>query len=497
MIENWDRYFYGEPLQIGTQKQLLIDNQIVADRWNVRRVQHAPVKDLRNPMVVRDLPYEDHCYYVTVLRDPQAGVFRMWYGDFDSSAYYGGGRREDTADGRPYKTRYAESRDGIHWHKPMLGLYEFHGSRENNIVCAGRQRCAVGGVVENPDPSQPERKYIMCYLDNPGPGSGVCIAYSPDGLHWTPQADNPVILGHSDCPNNIVWDPQRRIWLLFGRPPVFAAGDRDQEFKKLVTRHHRRRVSVSVSEDLVHWTHPRVALYADELDDVPDFDNFRGFYYEGMFFGAIGLLNHMDRGGGDSLLAFSRDGFSWDRLPDRPYWIRRGREGDFDSVWVHASCPPVRVGDELWFYYGAGRQGNDSHNAELSIGLARLPLDGMIGQYADVRGGYLLTREVEITGKRLVLNIATDYAFHDPIEPAIVGQIKAEFVQAGDAREAVLGGRAIPGFTIEDCDPCMGELKHKVVTWKGNSDISALAGRRAHLRFYLQQGELFSFQFEE
>ena len=29
---------------------------------------------------------------------------------------------------------YAESEDGIHWHKPDLGLCEFQGSKANNIV---------------------------------------------------------------------------------------------------------------------------------------------------------------------------------------------------------------------------------------------------------------------------------------------------------------------------------------------------------------------------
>ena len=33
-------------------------------------------------------------------------------------------------------TCYAESKDGIHWKKPELGLVEFNGSKANNIVMA-------------------------------------------------------------------------------------------------------------------------------------------------------------------------------------------------------------------------------------------------------------------------------------------------------------------------------------------------------------------------
>ena len=35
---------------------------------------------------------------------------------------------------RPFLTAYAESLDGIHWVKPSLGLIEFDGSRDNNII---------------------------------------------------------------------------------------------------------------------------------------------------------------------------------------------------------------------------------------------------------------------------------------------------------------------------------------------------------------------------
>src|SRR3989442_12468068 len=32
---------------------------------------------------------------------------------------------------------YAESRDGINWSKPVLRLYDYKGSRDNNIVWTG------------------------------------------------------------------------------------------------------------------------------------------------------------------------------------------------------------------------------------------------------------------------------------------------------------------------------------------------------------------------
>ena len=37
-------------------------------------------------------------------------------------------------DSRSIFACYAESRDGFHWVKPELGLFEFEGSKKNNIV---------------------------------------------------------------------------------------------------------------------------------------------------------------------------------------------------------------------------------------------------------------------------------------------------------------------------------------------------------------------------
>ena len=73
--------------------------------------------------------------------------YRMWYECYDVEGW-------PTADDTSFC--YAESRDGIHWTKPELGLFEYQGSKKNNIlfrqigdgdhhrqVC-GRVRCHRG-----------------------------------------------------------------------------------------------------------------------------------------------------------------------------------------------------------------------------------------------------------------------------------------------------------------------------------------------------------------
>jgi hypothetical protein len=61
--------------------------------------------------------------YMTVFHDE--GVYRM---------YYGVSRFFFEKDRHTRVFYYAESRDGIEWETPNLGLFEFEGSRDNNIV---------------------------------------------------------------------------------------------------------------------------------------------------------------------------------------------------------------------------------------------------------------------------------------------------------------------------------------------------------------------------
>jgi len=44
-----------------------------------------------------------------------------------------------------------------------------------------------------------------------------------------------------------------------------------------------------------------------------------------------------------------------------------------------------------------------------AIGLARIRRDRFLGQYANIEGGWLLSREVKVTGNRLVINCSPEH----------------------------------------------------------------------------------------
>ena len=76
-------------------------------------------------------PWEGNtCGYVSVFQD--GDLYRMYYRG--SLRVYTEGKIEYP---REPVTCYAESADGVRWTKPSLGLVEFEGSKDNNIILEG------------------------------------------------------------------------------------------------------------------------------------------------------------------------------------------------------------------------------------------------------------------------------------------------------------------------------------------------------------------------
>ncbi|MCH8259860.1 MAG: hypothetical protein IIC46_06610 [Planctomycetes bacterium] len=81
-------------------------------------------------------------------------------------------------------------------------------------------------AVVDPDPA---RRFKMVYLyhdekvTNPKKAyagqvsGGLCMAESPDGIHWTPFAGNPIIPGWFSDVEIMAWDPIDEKYVLWGR----------------------------------------------------------------------------------------------------------------------------------------------------------------------------------------------------------------------------------------------------------------------------------------
>ena len=148
-----ERYFSGGPLRIGNQVQFLFDDYVVEDQYGLRRVVGPVEKYPANPLEIRpDLPWESDIGLPDLLYDPEESLYKAWY---CVSRY-----QEGIETGHNASTAYAESRDGIVWTKPELGLFPYGGRENTNVVFHKEKGTAhMRHVCLDPRPDAPERRF--------------------------------------------------------------------------------------------------------------------------------------------------------------------------------------------------------------------------------------------------------------------------------------------------------------------------------------------------
>ena len=178
---------------------LFVDDHNVLYRSGTRRVIQQPVRFADTPVIAETKPWELAIAYCTVLRDHKSGHYQAWYQS------YAGPRAKDPT--RRVVVCYATSVDGVHWKKPNLGLYDFNGDPETNIVLVGNGGRSVNygaSVIRDDASSEPHRRYKMAYWDFVDVDGqqipGLCVAFSPDGIQWTKHNAPPLLRGEYGVP---------------------------------------------------------------------------------------------------------------------------------------------------------------------------------------------------------------------------------------------------------------------------------------------------------
>ncbi len=496
-------YFTGSPLRIGNETQLLMDDTIIEDRWRLRRVLHQPDKHPRNPVIVRDKPWEgDTTQGAQVIWDEELGLYRMWYlGCYISTYYYGSGP--------VILVCYAESEDGFNWVKPLTDRFPVGKHKKTNVVHCGihdqgtyyftddpeaystrLQNGNMSQVFKDMNDPDPSRRYKMISTEGrPHPTireihTGVSLLVSPDGFHWKLSGDRHILDHSSDCLNHLVRDDANDRWLLYCRPPVFHCGRHDP------LRNTRRRVAVMTSRDLVEWSYPHVVMYPDE-HDTPDYDHVKVFRCGNIFIMMYSAMEGDTTGRWEIRLASSPDGFHWERIHTRETWLGRGLPGSWDAGGILPSTTPVQQGERLLLYYSGMLRGQEEQgDCAAGIGLATIRLDRFVEQRADREPGYLLTKEFILEGKTLCVNMEINKSTNLPERPSL----RAEILRHPPFGKHWEFNEACEGFSFDDCDPMCIDHTDATVTWKGKKDLSSLAGKPVYIRFELVYAGLFSFR---
>ena len=496
MTTESDYFLAGEPRDIGQRMQLFLDSDSYADRWDVVRRVNEPAKYHGNPVVVPDQPWERAVGLPNVIWDDEEQLFRMWYANYDSGRWGGDLRLSEGYKRVTYMISYAESADGLQWTKPLRDLVPYMGFDRTNIIFQGRVNAQEFHVMLTPQHMRERGKFMLWYRDLPRDDgdSSVMTAFSDDGIGWSGHRETyPWAL---DAEHSPIYDEERGLWLLYARPHALAANER-----RFTAENVRTRVSVSVSEDLESWTPPRHIVVPDELDLDPEgegedtyfIDRMSAMKYGNQYIGFLSCQPRHGTGRGHIELTSSPDGIKWHRSALREAFIAPGREGDWDGGHTWMVPRLVTRGHWIYFYYvGSDRPWRTRFPENTkAIGMARIRRDRFVGQYGDIDGGWLLSREVKVSGSRLLINCSPE---HRAFNMRHRGRVRVELLDRthGPGRDDHLAG-----YGLDDCDPIRADDYAHVVTWQGDPDLSALRGKPIYLRFYMESAYLFGFRFAD
>jgi hypothetical protein len=280
------------------------------------------------------------------------------------------------------------------------------------------------------------------------------------------MADAPAIEQAYDA-TGFYWDPVGQKWIASCK--IFRNGKRARGYAE--------------SQDFVHWSDTYLMLTTDEQDHPQDqIYSMRIFRYESVYVG-LPKIYHVATDQCDLQVAFSRNARHWER-PDRtPFVANSPTRGDCDHGNIDDAGDPIRVGDELWFYY-SGRaclHQEEPRDTDGSLCLATLRVDGFVSLDAGGQEGVLLTRPLRLQGESLYLNAE-----------AQGGEIRVEVVEGKD--EAADGPiKALSPFVRANCTPLTADRVRQPVVWERSPGLGALGGRPVRLRFYLRNARLYSF----
>lgn len=516
---------------IASEPQLFLDDWLVAKTDKITRTlrqpkKHGLLKNADGSLWDRGDVYHDDGNIVT--RD-KSGRFHMTYryiwSDPEVRKFPQIG--EDKAHWFRQAIAYAWSDDGVRWHKPKLGLVEGPAgfkkvegfpfevpagmSKENNLGCPFD---FIVDLHEHGNVRESGKRFLLrlARREDTQPFAKIVESSMHYAADWPDFARDPswkdkltpapgATLSPRGFKTLTGYDAQAKVW--------FAL---TQDYIGNWLKRGGRDIVRFTSPDLATWSGPELALAVpkDEPREPGDWVEYMsmtayraGGPKSGLWLGQLHVF-HSDRsdpqymmptipnvwrkGLNEVRLVSSRDaGKSWQRVAGKQNWLpHHAEENGYDRLLFGGN--PVRVDQELWFYYPAwdgdhlvfNRDGSTYYKDRTRVGRtarATLRLDGYLSLDAGKMGGDIVTHPVIFEGKQLHVNLA-----------APDGELRVELQDEA--------GKAIPGFALADCLPTKGDGVRLPVRWRGKAEIEALVGRPVRLHFALKSGSLYGFQFE-
>ncbi len=456
-------------IQLDSKRELFVDYYLIDSLKNTCLVMHEPRDE--GPVLYFDKPWEGaFSGYCTIIKD--GNTYRLYYRGFPVAGKdYSGAET----------TCYAESQDGIHWQKPVIGLYEFDGSFDNNIVLANaapvtHNFCPF--LDRNPNAKAEERFKAV----GGNKVSGLIAYVSPDGTHWKRRQEKAIITkGKFDSQNVPFWSESENCYVCYFR--TWSGGG----FKGF------RTISRTTSTDFIHWSEPVAMSFGDTPMEHMYTNQTHPYFRAPHIYISIGGRFMPDKqvlteeqaeklnvnpkyykDCSDAFFMTSRGG----NVYDRTFMESFIRPGIGLKNWVSRSNYPalnvVQTGPhEMSLYVNQDYAQPSAHLHRYS-----LRLDGFASLKAPYQGGEMITKPFTFIGDQLAINYATSAA----------GEIRIEIQNEK--------GVPVPGYTLEESQPIIGNEIERIVNWKAVENVKQLSAKTIRLRFVMKDADLYSLWFK-
>ena len=435
-----------DPVDIGSRLELFIDSHLIESlQGDVARKVMLP--EPKEVVLVTDQPWEGNTSgYYSLFQD--GDIYRMIYRGWEHN--------EDKKPAHQEVTCYAESKDGVHWTKPNLGLFEWNGSKENNIVWLGPGTHNFTAFRDD-NPNAPKEQRYKAFAGSGGKGGlsrGLIPFSSPDCKRWTPMHGDPVITnGAFDSQNLAFWDTDRDEYRAYWR----YFGD------------NVRSIRTATSDDFIHWKNEADLSYAEGTPTEHLYTNAIQKYFRAdhLFVGFPTRYEPKSQQV-EPILMSSRDGVHFHRFntPVIPRTAPKDRNHNRSNYMTWGMFQLPNQPDEISVYA-------TENYYEQSPGRLRrfvYRTDGFVAVSAGNKGGEMQTRPLRHQGNRLILN----YQAHDGGSLRVIAKNES-------------------GEVIASAKEMTGNSTRQEVLWQEGSiqDQGTI-----QLNFELRNAELFSIQFQ-
>lgn len=337
---------------------------------NLRLRMRQPEKLAANPVVLRGGPGTPDSwavqFYGSIVR--VGDRYRMWYVAAGEDRL-----SKSVPRSSPWRVAYAESRDGLVWTKPNLGLVDYLGNRNNNLVQIDAAPLGILNVkvLHEPDAEPAERYKMSAHVwfskGTKGNRFGTLALFvSADGLSWrSVHGVRPVEaeLTREDLVLPYThYEPAGGLYRWEGL--YYTSG---QNAFAGVRPYHGRVVRSFVSGDFRTWSAASAVGFVrsaqhsllgpgQSRDGEQTHEGVSVWHRHNVLLGVVGIWHGAKEWPGVTIdlgFVLSNDGVNFREPAHEWVFIERGKDGAWDQGGLLQAQGFENIGERTYIYYGA------------------------------------------------------------------------------------------------------------------------------------------------